>query len=791
MAHTLGETVGETVGLRVRFGSKVSARDPHRGRHRRRVHPHDPRRSGARRASPRCCSTNSTSARSMPTWAWRWRATRSRACARTCKILVMSATLDGARVARAARRRAGDRERRAAPFRSRRAISAAIRARRSSDQVADAVLRALRRRAGLGAGLPARRGRNPPHRDAAARARRRSDDRRRRALRRARCRHAGPRHRAGAAGPPQGRARDLDRRDLAHHRGRARRGRLRARARAALRAGRRADAARNRARLARRRRPAPRPRRPHRAGHLLPAVGRAADRRARALCAARKSSPPTCRPSCSISAHWGAATRRRSPSSIRRRRARSPRRSALLAELGALDADGRITEEGRALRRAAAAAAARAHGGGCGARRRRRARRRHRRRADRARARRRRRRSRATASRVSVATARAAPRTRDAMAQRWRASRDFATGRACPLPRSPGTAEAARRSAQSSRSPIRTASRKSRGAAVPSCWPTAAAANIDPASALAREPFLVVAELTGNAAQGRILLAAPITSTQIEARFADRHREQRRGHVRRCERQRCARAASRRLGAIALAEQTRRSRRPARPHALLADGIAASAWTAAVDQGAAAMARPRDVPASRGGRTSGPTCPTRRSLRAPANGSCRSLLGKTRCAGTYRRRACERPGRPCCRGRCAAGSRPKRRPISRRRRARGRRSTTRRRPGPRCRSACRNCSASTAIPPSPAGRVPLVDRTVVAGAPAGAGDARPAGLLARLLRGGEGGDERPLPEASLARGSALVTSHAPRQARRKPIKFLIRFIGASPSGQIPAIRRSC
>jgi ATP-dependent helicase HrpB len=45
---------------------------------------------------------------------------------------------------------------------------------------------------------------------------------------------------------------------------------------------------------------------------------------------------------------------------------------------------------------------------------------------------------------------------------------------------------------------------------------------VDPASALARAPFLVVAELTGTAAQGRILLAAPIEAAEIEARFADR-----------------------------------------------------------------------------------------------------------------------------------------------------------------------------------------------------------------------------------------------------------------------------
>jgi ATP-dependent helicase HrpB len=47
-------------------------------------------------------------------------------------------------------------------------------------------------------------------------------------------------------------------------------------------------------------------------------------------------------------------------------------------------------------------------------------------------------------------------------------------------------------------------------------------ANIDPASPLAREPFLAVAELAGTAAQGRILSAAPITLAEIERCFSDR-----------------------------------------------------------------------------------------------------------------------------------------------------------------------------------------------------------------------------------------------------------------------------
>jgi ATP-dependent helicase HrpB len=47
-------------------------------------------------------------------------------------------------------------------------------------------------------------------------------------------------------------------------------------------------------------------------------------------------------------------------------------------------------------------------------------------------------------------------------------------------------------------------------------------AQLDAASPLAREPYLAVAELTGSAASGRILLAAPITLAEIEARFAER-----------------------------------------------------------------------------------------------------------------------------------------------------------------------------------------------------------------------------------------------------------------------------
>jgi ATP-dependent helicase HrpB len=46
-------------------------------------------------------------------------------------------------------------------------------------------------------------------------------------------------------------------------------------------------------------------------------------------------------------------------------------------------------------------------------------------------------------------------------------------------------------------------------------------AAVEQTSALARAPYIAVAELTGTAAQGRILLAAPIAQEEIEARFAD------------------------------------------------------------------------------------------------------------------------------------------------------------------------------------------------------------------------------------------------------------------------------
>jgi ATP-dependent helicase HrpB len=95
---------------------------------------------------------------------------------------------------------------------------------------------------------------------------------------------------------------------------------------------------------------------------------------------------------------------------------------------------------------------------------------------------------------------------------------------------------------------------------------------IDPASPLAREAFLAVGELIGAAAASRIVLAAPITLAEIEARFAKQIEEREQVsfdpgsaslRVRR----------TRRLGALVLSEQTR----PVMPDAdtahILAQGL--------------------------------------------------------------------------------------------------------------------------------------------------------------------------------------------------------------------------
>jgi ATP-dependent helicase HrpB len=96
---------------------------------------------------------------------------------------------------------------------------------------------------------------------------------------------------------------------------------------------------------------------------------------------------------------------------------------------------------------------------------------------------------------------------------------------------------------------------------------------VDPASVLAREPFLVVAELTGAAAASRIVLAAPMALADIESRFADQI-ENREATTFDTASASLRTRRSRRLGALILAEQAK----PVAPDVdnarLLAEGIA-------------------------------------------------------------------------------------------------------------------------------------------------------------------------------------------------------------------------
>ncbi|MDO9412923.1 MAG: ATP-dependent helicase HrpB [Pseudolabrys sp.] len=95
---------------------------------------------------------------------------------------------------------------------------------------------------------------------------------------------------------------------------------------------------------------------------------------------------------------------------------------------------------------------------------------------------------------------------------------------------------------------------------------------VDAASNLAREPFLAVAELTGAAASSRIVLAAAITLAEIEERFADKIED--RDAVTFDTGSASLRARrSRRLGSVLLAEQIKQVSPNADTARILSDGI--------------------------------------------------------------------------------------------------------------------------------------------------------------------------------------------------------------------------
>ena len=100
-------------------------------------------------------------------------------------------------------------------------------------------------------------------------------------------------------------------------------------------------------------------------------------------------------------------------------------------------------------------------------------------------------------------------------------------------------------------------------------------ASIEQTSALAKSPYIAVAELTGTAANGRVLLAAPITQGEIEAQFAD--------HIQTDDEITFDRAAMalrarrrKKLHAITLSEQTLPVSPSAETARVLADGLVAA-----------------------------------------------------------------------------------------------------------------------------------------------------------------------------------------------------------------------
>jgi len=114
---------------------------------------------------------------------------------------------------------------------------------------------------------------------------------------------------------------------------------------------------------------------------------------------------------------------------------------------------------------------------------------------------------------------------------------------------------------------------RSRGAGAAFVLANGRGAVIDPTSALAREPYLAVGEISGSAAQGRIVLAAALSLAEIETHFSARVES--RDEVSFDEKSASLRGRRlRRLGALVLAEHTMRVEPSDAGARLLAEGIA-------------------------------------------------------------------------------------------------------------------------------------------------------------------------------------------------------------------------
>ncbi len=286
---------------------------------------------------------------------------------------------------------------------------------------------------------------------------------------------------------------------------------------------------------------------------------------------------------------------------------------------------------------------------------------------------------------------------------------------------------------------------------------------VDPASALAREPFLAVAEIIGSAAQARITLATAISLAEIEAEFADRIETREEVSV---DPQtlalRCRRA--RRLGALAIGEQPR----PVAPDettamrlatAIAAAGLDRLPWTKALHQW---RDRVLFLRAAEGDEW--PDLSDAALAGAAAEWLAPLLLDKTALSALTAAElefcaphpAAPRDA-PAARGR---GTHPFRRTLGLTRADRIRDRW----------AQARDPGAGTVRPRPPSDGRPRPrahrDRVAVACPSSGAGDPRPAELLARQLCGGAGGPAGPLPPPSVAGRPALRPRDPPRQAAR-------------------------
>src|ERR1700716_2875480 len=129
---------------------------------------------------------------------------------------------------------------------------------------------------------------------------------------------------------------------------------------------------------------------------------------------------------------------------------------------------------------------------------------------------------------------------------------------------------------------------KNRGAGGAFLLANGRGASVDPTSALAGAPFIAVAEVTGTAGQGRIVLAAALDANEIEAQFSDRIESREEIGFDAASGSLRARRL-RRLGAIVLAEQPMPVVPSEQTARMLADAIARLGidrlpWTKALQQ---------------------------------------------------------------------------------------------------------------------------------------------------------------------------------------------------------------